>query len=143
MDFNFLIPIGICVVLPVMIVWLVMRRRQHEMDKKTEVMLKAIEAGAKIDAGFFTGHQEALTIKERLLKRLTSACVTSLLGLFMLVGGILYGVRMGWDLLDGPGSILAIPGGVLLAIGVALFIVYFVGKKMLAKEIEAEERNIK
>lgn len=115
MNFNFLIPIGICVVLPVMIVWLVMRRRQHEMDKKTEVMLKAIEAGAKIDAGFFTGHQEALTIKERLLKRLTSACVTSLLGLFMLVGGILYGVRMGWDLLDGPGSILAIPGGVLLA----------------------------
>ena len=143
MDFDFLIPIGICVVLPVMIVWLVMRSRQHEMDRKTEVMLKAIEAGAKIDADFFRGPQEALTIKERLLKRLTSACVTSLLGLFMLVGGILYGVRMGWDLLDGPGSILAIPGGVLLAIGVALFIVYFVGKKMLAKEIEAEERSIK
>lgn len=143
MDFQFLIPIGICVVLPVMIVWLVMRRRQHEMDRKTEVMLKAIEAGAKIDAGFFTGHQEALTIKERLLKRLTSACVTSLLGLFMLVGGVLCGEGMGWDLLDSPAFILTIPGGVLLAIGIALFIVYFVGKKMLAKEIEAEERSIK
>lgn len=135
MDFQFLIPIGICVVLPVMIVWLVMRRRQHEMDRKTEVMLKAIEAGAKIDADFFTGHQEALTIKERLLKRLTSACVTSLLGLFMLVGGVLFGEGMGWDMF--------VPGGVLLAIGIALFIVYFVGKKMLAKEIEAEERSIK
>lgn len=141
MGFQFLIPIGICVVLPVMIVWLVMRGRQHEMDKKTEVMLKAIEAGAKIDADFFRGHQEALTIKERLLKRLTSACVTSLLGLFMLVGGVLFGVGKGWDLLDGPGFILA--GGVLLAIGIAFFIVYFVGKKMLAKEIEAEERSIK
>ena len=143
MDFDFLIPIGICVVLPVMIVWLVMRRRQHEMDRKTEVMLKAIEAGTKIDAGFFTGYQEALTIKERLLKRLTSACVTSLLGLFMLVGGVLFGEGMGWDVVDGPGFILAVPGGVLLAIGIALFIVYFVGKKMLAKEIEAEERSIK
>ena len=143
MGFNFLIPIGICVVLPVMIVWLVMRSRQHDMDKKTEVMLKAIEAGAKIDADFFRGHQEALTIKERLLKRLTSACVTSLLGLFMVVGGVLFGEGMGWDILDGPGFILAVPGGVLLAIGIALFIVYFVGKKMLAKEIEAEERSIK
>ena len=143
MDFDFLIPIGICVVLPVMIVWLVMRRRQHEMDRKTEVMLKAIEAGAKIDAGFFTGHQEALTIKERLLKRLTSACVTFLLGLFMLVGGVIFGNGMGWDIVDGPGFIMAVPGGVLLAIGIALFIVYFVGKKMLAKEIEAEERSIK
>ena len=47
MDFQFLIPIGICVVLPVMIVWLVMRSRQHDMDKKTEVMLKAIEAEGK------------------------------------------------------------------------------------------------
>lgn len=143
MDFDFLIPIGICVVLPVMIVWLVMRRRQHEMDRKTEVMLKAIEAGAKIDADFFTGHQGALTIKERLLKRLTSACVTSLLGLFMLVGGVIFGNGMGWDIVDGPGFIMAVPGGVLLAIGIALFIVYFVGKKMLAKEIEAEERSIK
>lgn len=31
----------------------------------------------------------------------------------------------------------------MTAIGVALFIVYFVGKKMLAKEIEAEEKNLK
>lgn len=143
MNFNFLIPIGICVVLPIMIVWLNNRKSQHETDRKTEVMLKAIEAGAKIDEEFFRGQQGNVTVKERLLKRLTSACVTSLLGLFMLVGGILYGERMGWDLLDGPGSILAIPGGVLLAIGVALFIVFFVGKKMLAKEIEAEEKNLK
>ena len=34
-------------------------------------------------------------------------------------------------------------GCILLAIGVALFIVYFVGKKMLSKEIEAEENSLK
>jgi hypothetical protein len=33
-------------------------------------------------------------------------------------------------------------GGILLAVGVALFIVYFSGKKMLAKEIAAEEKQI-
>ena len=42
-----LVPIFICVILPIAIVWLVVRARKHEMDKKTEIMLKAIEAGAK------------------------------------------------------------------------------------------------
>ena len=47
---KLLIPLGICVVLPVMIVWLVNRTRQNETNRKTEIMLKAIEAGATIDA---------------------------------------------------------------------------------------------
>jgi hypothetical protein len=34
-------------------------------------------------------------------------------------------------------------GGVLLAVGLGLFISYFVGRKMLAKEIEAEENVLK
>ena len=33
-------------------------------------------------------------------------------------------------------------GAVILAVGIALFIVYFVGKHMLAKEIEAEEKSL-
>ena len=37
---------------------------------------------------------------------------------------------------------LPIAGGVLLAVGIALFISYFVGKKMLAGEIEAEEKAL-
>ena len=42
MDVAILVPLGICVVLPVMIVWLVTRARQNETNKKTEIMLKAI-----------------------------------------------------------------------------------------------------
>ena len=45
---KLLIPLGICVVLPVMIVWLVNRTRQNETNRKTEIMLKAIEAGATL-----------------------------------------------------------------------------------------------
>jgi len=33
-------------------------------------------------------------------------------------------------------------GCVLLAVGIGLFISYFVGKKLLAKEIEAEEKKL-
>lgn len=37
---DILIPIGVCVVLPVMIVWLINRTRQNETNRKTEIMLK-------------------------------------------------------------------------------------------------------
>ncbi|MBR4882690.1 MAG: hypothetical protein IKU18_02305, partial [Bacteroidales bacterium] len=87
-----LIVLGIFVVMPVMIVWLVMRARQNETDRKTEIMLKAIEAGATLNTNFFKASQGTSTIKERLLKRLSSACVTSMLGLVLLVGGIYFGL---------------------------------------------------
>ncbi|MBO7618047.1 MAG: hypothetical protein J6T22_12665, partial [Bacteroidales bacterium] len=48
-----LVPIAIVVVMPVLVVWLVMRARQHEVDKKTEVLLKAVEEGVQIDPAFF------------------------------------------------------------------------------------------
>ena len=138
---DILIPIGICVVLPVMIVWLVMRNRQNETNKKTEIMLKAIESGAKIDTNLFkTQLTPAKTIKEKLLSRLTAACVVSAIGLSVCIttlilsyiGGVLTQVIQGFIVI----------GGIILAIGIALFVVYFVGKRMLAKEIEAEEKSL-
>ena len=138
---NILIPIGICVVLPVMIVWLVMRNRQNETNKKTEIMLKAIESGAKIDTNLFkTQLTPAKTIKEKLLSRLTAACVVSAIGLSVCIttlilsyiGGVLTQVIQGFIVI----------GGIILAIGIALFVVYFVGKRMMAKEIEAEEKSL-
>ena len=85
MDLDILMPLGICVVLPVMIVWLVMRTRQNETNKKTEVMLKAIESGATVDTEFFKSQQrEQKTIKERLLSRLTWGSMFSLIGVFLL-----------------------------------------------------------
>ena len=139
---DILVPIFVCVVLPVAIVWLVMRARQNETNRKTEIMLKAIESGATIDTDFFKAQQQTKTIKERLLGRLTAACVFSLLGTAGLVGGILFCNNIGWNLDKSPLPLLPVAGGILLAIGIALFIVYFVGKKMLAKEIEAEEKAL-
>ena len=51
--FEMLVSIGICVVLPIMIVWLNTRKKQNETNRKTEIMLKAIEAGQKIDGELF------------------------------------------------------------------------------------------
>ena len=76
--FQALIPISICVVLPALIVWLIGRVKQNETNRKAEIMLKALDNGAKIDTDFFRSSSESRTIKERLLGRLTGACITSL-----------------------------------------------------------------
>ena len=140
---EILVPIAICVILPVMIVWLVMRARQNETNKKTEIMLKAIESGATIDADFFktASKQKPRTIKEKLLGRLTGALVTGLLGVAILIVGIVGSANTSWNLGEDAVA-LYISGGILLAIGVALIAVYFVGKKMLAKEMAAEEKAL-
>ena len=144
MDWDLLVPLGICVVLPVMIVWLVMRTRQNETNKKTEIMLKAIESGATIDTEFFKSQLRGQkTIKERLLKRLTGGCIFTLLGVvFTVIGFVNKDMMTEIHMQPDSFTIPCIFGGIFFAIGIGLLIVFFVGKKMLAKEMEAETREI-
>ncbi len=142
---NFALPVFICVVLPIMVVWLVARTRQHETDRKAEIMLKAIESGVPVDMTQFEPAKKPKgprTIKQDLLEKLNGACVTGLMGIVFLTLGILR--TLDWEF--GRNMFLNkfwLPaGGVLLAVGIGLFISYFAGKKMLAKEIEAEENAL-
>lgn len=138
--FDALIPICICVVLPTLVIWLVGRVKQNETNRKAEIMLKALDNGAKIDSDFFKSQSGSKTIKERLLGRLTAACITGLLGVAVLAVAV--ACRLDWSTNNDVIIITTLFGGILLAVGVALFIVYFCGKKMLAKEIAAEEKQI-
>ena len=130
------IPLGVCVILPIMIVWIVSRTRQKEVDRKAEIMLKALEAGVEINPDFFKNKKDdRMKIKTDLLDKLSGACITSLMGVAFLVLHF-FGFVHGWA------SYLPLAGVVLLAVGIGLFISYFVGKKFLAKEIEAEEKRL-
>ena len=138
-----LVPLGICVVLPVLIVWLVTRTRQNETNKMTEIMLKAIESGATIDANFFKdAHKKQKSTKERLLNRLVWGCATSILGVGLAVLGIIQWAT--WDSTASNDSFILplVFAGIFLAIGIALFIGFFVGRKMLAREMEAEGKAL-
>lgn len=140
---GLLIPLGICVVLPVLIVWLVTRTRQNETDKKTEIMLKAIEAGATIDAEFFKDAQrKQKSTKERLLNRLIWGCTTSILGVGLASLGIIQWVNWNGTTSNDSFVVPLIFAGIFLAIGIALVMGFFVGRKMLVKEIEAEENAL-
>jgi len=142
---EILIPIAICVVLPVLIVFIISRVRQNEINRKAEVMLKAIENGQTIDPEIFKPSVKPKgpkTIKQDLLEKLTGACITGLMGIGFLTLGIFR--TLDWEF--GRNMFLNkfwLPaGGVLLAVGIGLLISYLVGKNMLAKEIEAEEKGL-
>lgn len=137
---NFLLPVTICVILPVLIVFIVGRVRKNETDRKAEIMLKAIENGASIDPEYFkpSRQKKQRSIKERLLDRLTGASVTGLVGVAMLAYGIWKGNLGGWDNGD---KLFILIAGVLIAIGIANLVLFFTGKKMLEKEIQAEEEQ--
>ena len=137
---DILIPIFICCVLPITIVWLVMRAKQNEANKKAEIMLKAIEAGVPVDLEQFNARKKTPgTVKKGLLDKLTGACITTFMGAAFIAYAIIGSCDTAWKW---PVKLSPIAGGVLLAVGIALFITYFVGKKMLAKEIEAEEKKL-
>ena len=143
---DILLPIFMCVVMPVAIVWLVMRTKLNETNKMAEIMLKAIEAGTPIDPDFFKTQTQTLrkSLKERQLGWLTAACILIALGFgSILVGGIIILVN-NWSYETAPSaySLITFAGGLVLVIGLALLVVYFIRKRILAKELEAEEKAL-
>lgn len=140
---DILIPICVCVILPVAIVLIVGLTKRNETNRKAEIMLKAIEAGVPVDPAMFkTPEKSPKTIRQELLEKLTGACITGLMGIAFLV---LWAVDQ-----FGPGipkgfffsEMLPVAGGVMLAVGIALLISYFAGKKLLAGEMEAQEKAL-
>ena len=67
-----LVLLGIFVVLPTIIVWLVLRYKKHETDKRAEIALTAIEkdSGLDLEAFFRKMNPPSRTIKEKLLDKL-------------------------------------------------------------------------
>ena len=133
-----LIPICICVVLPVMVVWLVTRARIKKNEQKMAVLVKAIENGVEIDPELLVSETESSrNTKMKLIKKLTAGIVCSIIGIALLVCPSL-------EAFDGVAGLemLYIIGGVMIAVGIAYIVTFFVGRKYLAPEIEAEERKL-
>ena len=136
-----LIPISIVVVLPVLVVWLVMRARQHEVDKKTEILMKTIENGAELNPDFFNMAKQPKSVKDKLMGYLTTAMVTGVIGLItLLVQVVYYSTANLWEDTAGFTLVFMCISGIILAIGIAFLVVYFVGKKTWARELAELER---
>ena len=143
---DIILPIFMCVVMPVAIVWLVMRAKQNETNIMAEIMLKAIEAGIPLDPDFFKTQTRTLqkSLKERQLGWLTAACILIALGLGSILVGAIIILINNWTYDTAPTaySLLTFAGGLVLVIGIALLVVYFIRKRILAKELEAERQAL-
>ena len=137
-----IVPIFICVILPVAIVLIIGLVRRNETNRKAEVMLKAIENGVPVDLERLNPKKKSKSIKQDLLEKLNGACITGIMGIGFLTLGIFR--TQSWEF--GRNMFLNkfwLPAGaVLLAVGIGLLISYLAGKKMLAKELEAEEKEL-
>ena len=116
-----------------------LKNRRHKVEEHSKLISQMIEKSesANID---FKAMAEMLnetdskkkTTKMAVLKHLEYGALCSLVGLFVL----LYGLFIN------PINKAVIIGGLLLTIGVAFLVMFFVSKNYLKKEIEKEEKAL-
>lgn len=145
---DILIPLGVCVVLPVLVVWLVMRKKTNETNRRTEVMLAAIEKGSDVNAekllGLFdkTGKPTKTTrtaLKEKLMKKLLTAFILMGIGIAFGIYALLMSIQGGSNTNDL--AAYSFVSAVLLLVGAAFLISYFISRKFLAEELGLEDKS--
>ncbi len=129
---QILVPIFVCVVLPVAIIAIIFGASINSDNKRSKVLIKAIESNCDIDADKLA---EALqkpkkTAREILNLRLLRGCIFSLVGIAVCIIGII-AYSMGTEF---PADAVTVPlifGGISLAIGLSYLVVYFVTRKQI------------
>ena len=132
-----LVPIAICVVLPIAIVWMTTRARIKRDNLRKEIILAAMEKNSDIDIEEMMKklNRPKKLLKEKLIMRLLCGSMFVGFGILTYVALAVYMCIFGQDTNMFIGlSFVAVPS---LAVGIAFLINFFVGKNMLAKEMEA------
>ena len=129
---SILVPIFICVVLPVAIVLIVYLASMNSDNKRASILIKAIESGNGIDADKLA---EALrkpqkSAREVLNLRLLRGCICTFLGLCLVIVAI---VNMcgGADFSSDPVTVPLVFSTIPLAVGLGYLVVYFVTRKQV------------
>ena len=130
------------VVLPVLLMWLHNRRKINETNQRTQIVLAAIEKNAETDIEELLRKMapQRKLLKEKLLTKLLWGSLATLLGIGLIGLGAWLGYVGGGGTDDPFVSVCF--GLIALGVGIAFLVNYFVGKKMLAKEMEAEEKSV-
>lgn len=129
---DILVPIFVCVVLPVAIVGIYYWSQVNAENKRAEILMKAIEANCGPDADKLA---EALqkprkTAREILNLRLLRGCMFTFVGLGLCIVGIV-SACMGTEFASDPVTVPLVFGGASFAIGLSYLVVYFVTRKQV------------
>ena len=143
LNFVDTIPVIACgCVLPIVFIWLETRRKINESRDRMQIVTTAIEKHPDMDVEELMKKisPKKKSLKEKLLFKLLAGSIASIVG----VGLVAYGFFLTTQeihMADDVQTSIAF-GVILLGVGIAFLINYFVGKKMLAKELEAEQNNL-
>lgn len=133
--------VSVCAV-PVLIIWLDSRKKMNETNNRAQLLLTALEKNPDMDmselVNKMTPAPKEKLLKEKLLTKLLWGCILTGVGIGLFAVALHFQIYR-----DNDGAVMfLLIGGAPFAAGVAFLVNYFLGKKMLAKEIEAEERNM-
>lgn len=136
-----LVPIFCGCILPIVIIWLTVREKMNQTNARTQIVMAAIEKHPDMDVEELIKKMspKKKLLKEKLLSKLLWGCITTIMGVGLIGFGFFLTtqkIHMADDVQTAIGF-----GVVLLGIGIAFLINYGVGKKMLAREIEAEQNK--
>ena len=121
-----LVPIFVCVVA------IIAATKMNNDNKRSKVLIKAIESNCGIDADKLA---EALqkpkkTAREILNNRLLLGCIFSFVGLALCIVGIV-SLCMGTEFSADPVTVPLVFGGASLAVGLSYLVVYLVTRKQI------------
>lgn len=135
---EILIPLSICVIMPITMVWLNLRSKKQADKNRTDIILAALEKNPNIDLEELMQKitPKSTTLKEKLLKKLMWGSVISAIGIGFLGYALYMDFVGGMSVEDMERSYFC--GGITMLIGLAILLVFFISKRMLAKELEAE-----
>ena len=147
-------PILIFVILPIVIVCLILRYRRYALDKRTEVLIKAIECGVPQDSPLFKQFvQEDISKQKKIRKKSQGTLVASVIlcasGLFWFILGIGTLFNDGeveeasrTDIVaNGLEALSFMLGLLLLFIGLLLLAIYFIKKKFYERELAEAKKE--
>lgn len=132
---DILVSLGVVVALPVLIVSIIFRSVMAADRNRKEIILAALEKNPNLNVEDLVKrmNKSEKLIKEKLLAKLQRGCLCCLMGVaFVLL----------YFFLSVQNEFLIIAGTALIAIGIAFLVCYFVGRRMLAQEILAEEQSM-
>lgn len=125
---EILVPIGICVILPLGIFWLYYRAQMNKENKRTEIIMKALESNSNLDTDSLVKALENTPKTPQGIRyaRLQRGCQYTLLGIALCV---VFLISNGMEI-DSDGAFLMIfAGAASIAVGISYLIVYLVSGK--------------
>lgn len=125
---NTLIPISICCLLPLGIIWLYYRAQMNKENKRTEIIMKALESNSNIDTDSLVKALENTSQTPQGIRyaRLQRGCQYTLLGIALCV---VFLISNGMEIDSDMAFLMIFAGAASIAVGISYLIVYLVSGK--------------